>query len=160
RLIGIAKKSDYAIAAAGVPYFAVTKRNIADTPGFDPITVDFELERGIAISGRVINKATGEPIEAEVSYHALSDNPHLKNVSGLDQESSADGRNDTQSDGAFFVVGLPGPGYLVVLAEEDDYRKVGKPTDGEKVVPYVNLAPPLVHAWVRIDPSEDEPKSM
>src|SRR5262249_14341213 len=98
RLIGIAKKSDYAIAAAGVPYFAVTKRNIADTPGFDPITVDFELERGIAISGRVINKATGEPIEAEVSYHALSDNPHLKNVSGLDQESSADGRNDTQSD--------------------------------------------------------------
>ncbi len=159
RLIGIAKKHDYSISAAGTPYFAVTKRQIPDTPGFDPITVNFELERGIQIRGRVLNKATGVPIDAEVRYHTLSDNPHLKNVSGLDQGSDADGRNHTDADGSFFVVGLPGPGYLVVLAEEDDYRKVRKPADGEKVVPYVNLAPPLVHAWVRVNPSENDPKS-
>src|SRR5262249_17447332 len=72
RLVGIAKKRDYHIAAAGTPYFCVLKTGIADTPGFDPITVDFELERGIEIRGRVINKKTKEPIKAAVTYHALS----------------------------------------------------------------------------------------
>jgi protocatechuate 3,4-dioxygenase beta subunit len=159
RLVGITKQREYDIFAVGTPYFAVRKSGIADTPGFDPITVDFELERGIEIRGRVINKTTGEPIKAHVTYHALSDNPHLKKVSSLDERDIASLRGATEADGSFFVVGLPGPGYLVVLAGEDDYHKVGKPADGEKVVPYVNFAPPLVHAWVRVNPSEKEPKS-
>jgi hypothetical protein len=158
--VGIAKQREYDIFVVGTPYFAVRKSGIADTPGFDPITLDFVLERGIEIRGRVINKTTGEPIKAHVTYHALSDNPHLKKVSSLDERDIANLRGATEEDGTFSVIGLPGSGYLVVLADEDDYHKVGKPADGEKAVPYVNFAPPLVHAWVSINPSENDPKSM
>jgi RNA polymerase sigma factor (sigma-70 family) len=159
RIVGAAKQREYGVAAAGAPYFAATKQNIPDTPGFDPITVDFELERGIEIRGRVINKTTGEPVKADVTYHAFADNPRLKKVSGLDEGEVADRRGHTEADGSFFVVGLPGPGLLTVLADEDDFFKPDRPADCEKGVPYVNLAPALVHAWVRINPSEKDPKS-
>jgi RNA polymerase sigma factor (sigma-70 family) len=159
RIVGQSKQSEYTLAAAGVPYFARTKQHIADTPGFEPLVVDFELERGIAFRGRVVNKVTGEPIQAHVTYHSLSGNPNLQSVSGLDDGIIADDRNNTKADGSFFVVGLPGPGLLTVLADEDDYLKPERPADWQKLVPYVNLAPPLVHAWVRVDLAEKDPSS-
>jgi RNA polymerase sigma factor (sigma-70 family) len=151
RIVGAPKQHDYSVAVAGAPYFAVTKQNIADTPGFDPITVDFELQRGAEIRGRVINKTTGAPVAGSITYRALADNPHLQNASELDQGYAADRRNHVESDGSFFVVGLPGRGVLTLLADEDDYLKPERPADWEKLVPSVNLAPPRVHAWVPID---------
>jgi RNA polymerase sigma factor (sigma-70 family) len=161
RIVGQRKQSQYSLAAAGAPYFVRIKRNIADTPGFEPLVVDIELERGIAFRGRIVNKVTGEPIRASVTYHALSDNPHLQSVSGLDERRIAipDDRNETKADGSFFVVGLPGPGMLTVLAGEDDYLKPEQPAGWQKLVPYVNFAPPLVHAWVRVDLSENDSSS-
>lgn len=160
RIVGTPKQREYTVLAEGRPYFAVTKHNIADTPGLEPLVVNFELERGIEITGRILNKTTGEPIEAEVTYRALADNPHLKKVTGLDQGFRSDGRNRSKADGSFFAIGLPGPGYLTVLAYEDDYHKPQPPADWEKATPYLNTVPQLVHAWVRINPSEDDPKSM
>ncbi len=161
RIVGCPKQPEYTVAAAGSPYFIRTKRKIADTPGLEPLVVDFELERGIEITGRVFNKMTGEPIEAQVAYHALMDNSYLKKVSDLDQGGLPDdGRNRSKADGSFFVIGLPGPGYLTVLAIQDDYRKPERPTDWEKLVPYVIAAPPRLHAWVRITPSEKDPQSL
>ena len=161
RIVGCPKQPDYTVAAAGKPYFIRTKRKIADTPGLEPLIVDFELQRGIEITGRVFNRTTGEPIEAQVAYHALADNPYLKKVSGLDQGGLPDdGRNRSKADGSFFVIGLPGPAYLTVLAIQDDYRKPERPADWEKLVPYVYSAPPRLHAWVRINPFEKDPQSL
>jgi RNA polymerase sigma factor (sigma-70 family) len=160
RIVGNPKQREYAVSAVGRPYFAMTKSNLADTPGLEPLVVDFALERGIEITGRILNKATGKPVGATITYHALADNPYLKKGSDLNHGFASDGRNRTEEDGSFFTIGLPGPGYLTVLAWEDDYRKPERPADWEKVVPYVNLAPPLVHAWTRINPSEKDPKSM
>jgi RNA polymerase sigma factor (sigma-70 family) len=165
RIIGNAKQPrGYGITAAGRPYFAATQRFVADTPGLEPLVVDFALERGIEIRGRVFNKATGKPIQgkAHVLYHAFADNPYLNKVSTLDHGDATeriDGRNDTVADGSFFVVGLPGPGLLTVLADEDDFLKPERPADWKKLVPGVNSLPPLVHAWVPINPSEKDPKS-
>jgi RNA polymerase sigma factor (sigma-70 family) len=161
RIVGNPKQRAYAVIAEGRPYFAGTKRNLADTPGLEPLVVNFELDRGIEITGRVFNKATGEPIDAEVTYRALADNSYLKKVSDLDQGFRSDGRSRTkEEDGSFFVIGLPGPGYLTVLAYQDDYRKPVLPADWEKVTPYFNVVPQLAHAWTRINPSEKDPKSM
>jgi RNA polymerase sigma factor (sigma-70 family) len=161
RIVGSAKQRVYTVYAGGVPYFT-TRSRVDDTPGFEPLTVDFELERGIEIRGRVIDKATGKPIKADVEYHSFADNPHLKNVSslgGVAINERIDGRDKTAADGSFFVVGLPGPGLLTVLADEDDYLKPERPANWKKLVPYVNSAPPLLHAWVPINPSENDPKS-
>jgi RNA polymerase sigma factor (sigma-70 family) len=152
RISGIRKEARYTITAQGVPYFAVTKSQVADTAGFEPVRVDFDLERGLAIRGRVIDKASKKPIRAGVQYHAFSDNPHLKSASGLGQGG---GSGD---DGSFAITGLAGPGLLCVLAEEDDYLKI-EPAADWKLVPGINFFPNVAHALVRIDPSEKDPRS-
>jgi RNA polymerase sigma factor (sigma-70 family) len=148
RIDGLRKQHEYSVTAQGPPYFGATKSPVADTPDFEPLRVDLELERGLALRGRLFDSATGKPVQGTVTYHAFADNPHLKNVSGLDRsECQAD------ADGSFAVTGLPGPGLLEVLADEDDFVKV-KPAADWKLVPGINSAPPVAHALVRIDPPD------
>jgi protocatechuate 3,4-dioxygenase beta subunit len=153
RINGIRKQRAYTVTAQGPPYFAATRSQVADTPEFEPLSVDFDLERGLAIRGRLLDKATGKPVLGTITYHAFADNPHLKDVSGLDQPGYF-----ADAGGSFAVTGLPGPGILEVLADEDDYLKV-QPAADWKLVPGINTAPPVAHAYVRIDPSEEDPKS-
>jgi RNA polymerase sigma factor (sigma-70 family) len=152
RIDGLLKKAAYTVSAHGIPYFSATRSGVADTLGFEPIAVDFELERGLAISGRVFDKATGKPVVAGVMYHAFADNPHLKRVSGLNQGG---GSGD---DGSFNITGLPGPGILWVLAHEDDFVKLDADPSW-KLIPGINTAPPVAHACIRINPTENDPTS-
>jgi hypothetical protein len=151
RIDGVPKKKEYTVTARGIPYFEVSKWSVADTRGFEPVVVDFELERGLAIRGRVVDKKTGKPVRASVEYHAFAENPHLKSVSALDYPRGT----YTRADGSFAVTGLPGPGVLAILADEDDYLKVEPPGDW-KLQPSINTAPRLAHALLRINPSEQD----
>jgi hypothetical protein len=153
RLSGVRKQALYTVTAQGVPYFAATKSQIEDTTGFEPVRVDFELERGIAIRGRVIDKVSKKPISvAALEYHAFLDNPNLKKVTSLSQGG---GSGD---DGSFAITGPAGPGLLYVLAEEDDYIKVHTNADW-KLVPGINYFPNVGHALVRINPVENDAQS-
>jgi RNA polymerase sigma factor (sigma-70 family) len=152
RIDGVRKKPSYMVAAHGTSFFSVTKTDVEDTLGFEPVRVDFELERGLAIRVRVVDKATRKPVAAGVTYHAFMDNPHLKSVAGFGPGGLS------ERDGSYNVTGLPGPGLLWVLAHEDDYVKVERNADWV-LVPAINTAPPVAHAYVRIDPSENDPKS-
>jgi RNA polymerase sigma factor (sigma-70 family) len=151
RIDGPRKRNEYSVTAYGVPYFDVTK-NVADTPAFEPVKADFELERGQGVSGHVLDKVTGKPVGATITYLAFADNPYLKTVSGLGPGGYV------RDDGSFAFTALPGPGVLAVIADEDDYLKV-EPAAGWKLVPGINWFPGLAHAFVRIDPSERDPKS-
>lgn len=123
RLVGIAKhQQGYWISAGGgpgAPYFDRTTHDIPDTPGLEPIEFTVELERGIEITGKVLNKATGKPVEGEVRYFYPQDNPHLKEYTTLGGATlvlSDWGR--IEPDGSFRTLGLPGPGVLVVCAKD------------------------------------------
>jgi RNA polymerase sigma factor (sigma-70 family) len=146
RIVGAAKGNEYRAGASGVPYFGNRKRNIADTPGVEPITVDFELERGLVVRGRLTDKSTGKPVQGEIHYKAEPDNPHLKDF--------ADGGNGdsvrTSPDGSFALVAIPGPGLLHVQAD-DANRFVRAEIKGGSF---------QFHAEARINPSENDPKSM
>lgn len=61
------------------------KNEIPDTPGLEPLTVDFALDRGIAVRGRLIDKTTGKPVRGHVYYHAEPDNPHMKDFADLNK---------------------------------------------------------------------------
>ncbi|HJZ89781.1 MAG TPA: sigma-70 family RNA polymerase sigma factor [Gemmataceae bacterium] len=152
RIEGPRKKDAYTVTAYAVPYFDVTKSDAADTPGFEPVRVDFELERGLAIRGRVLDKVTGKSVQATITYLSFGDNPHLKTVSGLGPGGA------TGDDGSFAFTALPGPGILAVIADEDDYVKVA-PDAGWKLVPGIRWIPGVAHAFARIDPSEKDPRS-
>jgi RNA polymerase sigma factor (sigma-70 family) len=162
RIVGAAKKPSYAIVAEGEQYFNCTKMNIADTQGVEPISVDFELERGIVIRGRLTNKVTGEPVRGSVFYCALADNPNLKNFKEVGSIGHVHLRNisDTAADGSFTALGIPGPGLLVVRANDGAFVEA-KTVDAKgaafQTVPNIVLTGH--HALVPVNISEKDPKS-
>jgi hypothetical protein len=96
------------------PYVSVHAL-VPDSPGLDPVTVDFELKRGIWIEGRVTDKATGKPVQGSVDYFALNHNPNVRDHPGFDGTIPPRWGIATKQNGSFRVVGLPGPGLIAVF---------------------------------------------
>src|SRR5262249_21163949 len=70
RLTGLPKEDGHPLRAArpaGQPYLTAERR-VADSPGLEPVTVDFELKRGVWLSGKVTDKVTGKPVYCQVQY--------------------------------------------------------------------------------------------
>jgi 5-hydroxyisourate hydrolase-like protein (transthyretin family) len=162
RIIGAAKNRSYCVVAEGDRHFNCTKMNIADTPGLEPITVNFELERGIVIRGRLTNKATGEPVRGSVYYCALADNPNVKNFKEVSSIGHVHLSNpfDTTADGSFVALAIPGPGLLCVRADNGAFVEA-KPLDakGAPFRPVPNIVLTGYHALVPVDVSENDPKT-
>jgi RNA polymerase sigma factor (sigma-70 family) len=165
RLIGVPKRQQgYWMTAGGgkgKPYFDLTQHNIADTPGLEPITVDFELERGIEITGRVTEQATGKPVRGRVMYFYPADNPNLKDFTSLTLARvlvSDWGR--ISPDGSFAELAIPGPGVLVVCADDETGFPIlnAQTKLSELGVRHFPAAP--AHAVLPIKVSEDDPKSL
>ncbi|HLJ96091.1 MAG TPA: carboxypeptidase-like regulatory domain-containing protein, partial [Gemmataceae bacterium] len=151
------KHKEYTVSAEGSPYFNCTKMHIADSLGLDPITVDFELERGIAIRGRLLDRFTGKPIPGHVSYISSPDNPNLKDfatLGGLHVHAVDGGK--TKADGSFTVIAAPGPGLLGASAD-DRIGYVATNLDGIKFSG--NAILDVYHTVVPINPSRDDPQS-
>jgi hypothetical protein len=121
RLAGVPKKEFYSLTAAGMsglPYFDHFHQLLLDTAGFEPLTVDFALDRGMEISGRVLDGPTGKPVAGNVHYGVSEDNPHLKDFPVLKQARviiSDWGR--IRPDGTYTVLAIPGPGAIAVCAD-------------------------------------------
>jgi RNA polymerase sigma factor (sigma-70 family) len=119
RISGLPKGPGNQIAAqpADLPYLpAVTY--VPDSPGLEPVKVDFALHRGVWVHGRVTDKATGKPVASGIEYFGLADNPHLAKVRLDDTNWSP-----TRDDGSFRIVVPPGPGILAVRSNYERYRK-------------------------------------
>src|SRR5262249_20724111 len=163
RLVGMAKAAGNTIKAAPAtdqPYLQ-SVREVEDTPGLEPVTVDFDLKRGVLVKGRVLDKATQKPVFANVHYLAFADNPRHKNVPGWTVEEYL----QTCEDGSFQLVALPGRGLLTARGWSDHYRMaVGaekflkKDRDGDQgefLLTAPHLCPPTtVHSLVEINPDE------
>jgi hypothetical protein len=109
-------------AADGDAPNLVSWKKVGDSPGLQPITVDFELKRGVWVEGRVTDKTTGKGVKASVSYFALFGNPHLRDCPGFERSSWAHVYQGGKEDGTFRVLALPGPGVLAIRARDrDDY---------------------------------------
>jgi RNA polymerase sigma factor (sigma-70 family) len=147
------------------PYLIV-HAEVADTPGFEPVTVDFDLKRGVWIEGKVTDKETGNHVEGQVEYFAAGENRNLKDYPGyagtftplFDNKPALIDRKD----GSYRVVGLPGPGVLYVTSFAENYLHAPERDDAEGAKerylvtePYGGI--PLVnyHAVARIDVPKD-----
>jgi RNA polymerase sigma factor (sigma-70 family) len=165
RLLGMPKRSrGYWLSAGGgpgVPYIDRTEHKIPDTPGLEPIHFDIELERGVEVTGKLIDKRTGKPVRGEVMYFWLPDNPHLKDYTTLDRPKVLVGRwGEAGPDGKFSVLAIPGPGVLTAGARaETSYRILNVRKEFRKLK--INRFPvATMHALARINPSEKDPKSL
>lgn len=120
RLEGLPKQDSYTIGAEGLPYFNVT-RFLPDSPGFEPIVADVELERGLLVHGRLRDRATGKPVTGTVTYSARAGNPHAKQTDLRSFANDFIGRTDR--NGSFSQVVLPGRGWLCASADDGDYLR-------------------------------------
>ncbi len=158
RLIGMPGGPGNVITANPAPeqlYLGASAEVPAGTPP-DPAAVDFALKRGVAIRGRVVDKATGNPIPAVVEYFVFGDNPHRAEVGQLHGEETP-----TLSDGSFELVGLPGRALVAARAATDHYL-VGQGTASIPgadehgwfyTEPHI-CQPEFFHAILAIDPAE------
>jgi RNA polymerase sigma factor (sigma-70 family) len=124
RLEGLAQAAAYRLfitTAKGLPYTNGTLRVPTESPGLEPISFDVALKRGVFVRGKVIDKVTGRPIKGTASYHALSDNPHVRAEYPAFVQSYAQ-YAPLDDQGGYEVVALPGRGVISVREETDRYR--------------------------------------
>jgi RNA polymerase sigma factor (sigma-70 family) len=169
RLDGLPKGKGQKIIARPTddqPYLMV-HAEVPDTPGLDPVMVDFELKRGVWIEGKVTDKATGKPVPGQVEYFASLGNRNVQDHPGYSGTftplfDNKPVRIDPRS-GSYRVIGLPGPGVLFVRSFSfEEYLLATERTDAEgskeQIVPtepYWGFSPSNYNAVARIDVPRD-----
>ncbi|HTU91599.1 MAG TPA: carboxypeptidase-like regulatory domain-containing protein, partial [Gemmataceae bacterium] len=103
-----------------------------DTAGYDPITADIRVKKGVIVTGKVIDGATGKLIPGFAQADVLYDNPfikqydytHYRGITGNPGYAVAE-------DGSFRLVTLPGPVVLMggPLDRLDGAKYRGRVTD-------------------------------
>jgi RNA polymerase sigma factor (sigma-70 family) len=96
----------YVGASEGSLFLPRTVR-VDDTEGYTPVTCSIELRRGVVVTGRVTDRATGKPASAGVVVVPLSGNKyfHEYHPGSTFAERTT---HHTDKDGRFRVVTVPG----------------------------------------------------
>jgi protocatechuate 3,4-dioxygenase beta subunit len=119
RLVGVAKGASYQVRAwAGQPYLP-SQQSVADSEGLTPLTVNFEVVRGVLVKGRITDKQTGKPVFCALWYFPLADNKYFKDLPGKEWYEHVSMGLRTDKDGRFSLTVLPGSGVIKVRAEDE-----------------------------------------
>jgi RNA polymerase sigma factor (sigma-70 family) len=163
RLEGVPKTAQYHVIAfgkKGVPYFDNAQMDVKDSAGFDPITVDFKMYRGIEVTGRITDKATGKPVAARVQYFESFDNPVVKSDPPPHSVFLYSDWGRTEPDGTYSILTLPGPGAVVIeVNAAEAYPVVDSKAELRKLKTQSGSTR-AVHAVFTVDPDEKKPESL
>jgi hypothetical protein len=107
---GARKAADYMVevssdSAAG---YMACQVHVADTPGYEPITADIAVKKGVVITGRVLDAVTKKPLPGYAKVDPLSDNPFYAKYPQFDVPASFN-MEETGPDHKFRLVTIPGP---------------------------------------------------
>jgi hypothetical protein len=113
------------------PYLMREFEVVPQGTDFRRATIDVDLHRGVWIRGRVTNKVTGQPVVgAIVQYLPALTNPftfHLPEFERSKRRQHMEGnqsrRYQTDAQGNFKLVALPGPGLIGVSTYQESYLK-------------------------------------
>jgi RNA polymerase sigma factor (sigma-70 family) len=166
RLVGLSPAAGHALLAvppAGQPYLRAALTS-GSTTGLGPVTVDFNLKRGVVLRGRVTDKGTGRPVPAQVTYFAFDDNPNVRQTPGYRDSHSIDVQ--TGPDGSFTLLGLAGRGLIAARAADRDQQGrylmavgadeiKGRRKEGDFVTHPNICDAPLYNTLVEVNPAED-----
>jgi hypothetical protein len=159
RLDGIPKGEGNEIRAEG-PEGEPYVMSVASVPkgiGLDPITVDFQLKRGVWVHGKVTDKETGKPVHSVIHCGVFDDNPYRKEARGLHFERLM---WNHAGDGTFRFATLPGRGVLAAQAVRPRYLSYLFNVGADRIEGLdrhlqlrLNLEP--YHTVVEINPDKD-----
>jgi hypothetical protein len=142
-LDGLPKSKKYVLLADPKPgsgpthQFALARD---DQPGFAPLKTDFDLPRGVILTGQLKDKKTGKPVSGRVFYRPLWSNQWVNEHPGYDVPGLAPWYSETdvwtEADGRFRLTVIPGPGILHVQALERDYlpAKLAAEHDNDEII--------------------------
>jgi RNA polymerase sigma factor (sigma-70 family) len=164
RLEGVPKKAHYTLSATGkpgLPYFWRMRSNVGDTAGLDPLTIDFDLVRGLEITGRVIDASIGKPVAGQVHYDTTANNPALKDYPDVDGEKVHVGDvRRVGPDGTYTLLAIPGPGAVTFCA---DARAAYPTRNAERELVKLRLRsfpPDPAHAILPVNVDPKKPASL
>jgi RNA polymerase sigma factor (sigma-70 family) len=118
RLLGLPKAPKYELTV--VPPvergYVITVQQAPDTEGLKPISLDFDLTRGVIVRCRLIDKETGQPVHGGVAYSPLHDNPFYAEATHLEPGVLPPRvfyyGHETDKDNFIQFVAYPGPGVI------------------------------------------------
>jgi RNA polymerase sigma factor (sigma-70 family) len=164
RLIGFPKTERYFIAATTKERTTHLPegKELNDTEGLKPLPGDLDLVRGVTVSGKLIDKATGKPASGTVSYSLLPANSRFVDAGppGSLLGRLVNQRQIVPESGEFQLTVFPGPGVLYAQTDSSRYLPiVVAPEDRKKgVATFPDLTTGGVHvhghAYRVIDPAE------
>ncbi len=112
----------HAWAPAGAPYLSLARR-IEWPRGSVRQTVDFALPRGVEVRGRVTETDSGKPLaQVRVVYRPRGDNETAQRAALL---VGPNWPARTAADGSYRIVVPPGPGHLLVNADDSNLIRHG-----------------------------------
>jgi protocatechuate 3,4-dioxygenase beta subunit/5-hydroxyisourate hydrolase-like protein (transthyretin family) len=103
---------------SAIGYMASLGRS-PDTPGYSPVTIDIHSRKGVVVTGRVIDQATGMGLPGIVYVDVLLGNAFAKEYPHFNL-SGPFNREYTAGDGTFRIVTLPGP--VILMGGPDTQR--------------------------------------
>lgn len=115
RLAGLPKMKEYSLICEPSSKGPWLRRIavVPDVEGLQPIKYDIELVRGILVTGRVIDKATGKGVQSGVRFAPLPDNKFFGKKPGYDSCRRDRLMTTTDAEGRFRLVAMPGTGVLM-----------------------------------------------
>ncbi|HTU89470.1 MAG TPA: sigma factor-like helix-turn-helix DNA-binding protein, partial [Gemmataceae bacterium] len=91
-----------------------------DTPGYQPVSADITVKKGVIVTGRMIDQATGKPIRGCATVAVLINNPFVKDY----PPSTNFHRRETSADGRFRIVTIPG--HVLLMGGPNDLMGIIK----------------------------------
>ncbi len=121
------------VRSTGEAAYLVREFEVPQGQGLEPVEFDIELHPGVWIEGRVSDAATGKPAAAKVVYlpwhdnRSIDDLPEFQGLGlmGVDPTNTP----NTDADGRFKLIGIPGRGLLEVVYTAEPKYPVGQGFD-------------------------------
>jgi 5-hydroxyisourate hydrolase-like protein (transthyretin family) len=121
---GARKASSYMVevAADTKDGYVQAQARGGDTSGYDPVTIDIKVKKGVVVTGRIIDKGTGKAVRGWALIGIPQANSSVKDYPECNS-SAWFPMQETNADGRFRVVALPG---LVLLFGQPDNATFNK----------------------------------
>lgn len=115
RLAGVLKRNRGYIVSATAHDTSYLRRSVRvnELPALGNVTLDIDLYRGTVVTGRVVDKSTGQGVRAGIRFAPLADNTYFGRP-GYDAYGSDRTMAGTDDQGRFRLVTIPGPSLVMV----------------------------------------------
>jgi len=140
---GARKAKSYIVEVESDPAAAYMSCRVlaTDTPGYQSVNADITVKKGVIVTGKVIDQATGRSVPGFAEAAVLINNPFAKEYPDFDPCGWEGDKGDTGADSSFRIVTVPGPVLLMGGVSRsadnfDEWMKYKPPSADEKYPQY------------------------